>query len=219
MSVIKAGQRVAGAGNQVVQFNLEDVASQAERYLAEVRKQAAGLIEQAQKEATRIRKQAAQEGREAAARTAAAEAEKLVEQRLTTLLPALREAAEELQQLRGQWLREWETGAVRLAAALAERIVRRELRHDSTIPLTWMREALELAAGSSQVVLHLNPQDRATLGAEAARLAKEIADLGGFEVVDDAEVPPGQCRLTTQLGQIDQRLAAQLARLEEELTS
>ena len=81
-----------------------------------------------------------------------------------------------------------------------------------------VREALELAAGSSHVRLHLSPADCDALQPRLDALLQELAGLGRPEVVADPQIEPGGCRVETRFGTIDQQLETQLARIEEELT-
>ena len=84
-------------------------------------------------------------------------------QQLATLLPALGQAVAEIRQAKQAWLTHWEQSAVHVASAIARRLVRRELSRSPEITLTLVREALELAAGSSHVRLHFNPADHEAL--------------------------------------------------------
>ncbi len=124
----------------------------------------------------------------------------------------------EIRHAKQAWLTRWETGAVHVAAAIAKRLVRRELARNPEITLALVREALELASGSSQVRLHLNPADHETLRPQIDILLGELAGLGNAEIVADPQTAPGGCRVETAFGMIDQQLDAQLARIEEELT-
>jgi flagellar biosynthesis/type III secretory pathway protein FliH len=49
------------------------------------------------------------------------------------------------------------------------------------------------------------------------QLAQEIARLAPAEIVADASVAAGGCRVLTEFGEIDQRIASQLSRIEQEL--
>ena len=84
--------------------------------------------------------------------------------------------------------------------------------------MTLIREALELAAGSAHVRLHLHPDDHKALGGQVQLLATAISGLGEAEVIADAGVSRGGCRVETRFGTIDQQFEAQLDRIEEELT-
>ena len=141
----------------------------------------------------------------------------MVGERLAPALASLGEAAAELKQSKGAWLAHWEEAAVRLAAAMAARIIRGELRDRPEIALTLVREALELAAGSPDVRLLMNPQDYQSLGGEAKKIAKTLSAVGEAEVLADESIGPGGCRVETRFGAIDQRIEAQLNRIVEEL--
>jgi flagellar assembly protein FliH len=139
-------------------------------------------------------------------------------QQLETLLPALKQVVEDIRQAKQAWLTQWEKSAVHVAAAIAERIIRRELSNTPEITLTLVREALELAAGSSELRIHLNPGDHETLGARVEAILGELSGLAPAELAADPEITPGGCRVETRFGTIDQQFEAQLARIEEELT-
>jgi flagellar assembly protein FliH len=203
-------------------FNLDDIAANANQYLAEVRRRAEAIVEQAREEAAQVRRQAAEQGRaealKIAQQNATAKANKELEQRLQTLTPSLVAAAAEIQQSRAAWRRHWEERAVHLAVAIAQRVVRREIEHSPQITLDLIRESLELAAGAGRIVLRLSARDFETLGEHAKKIISQLGRSLAAEIVADASVSPGGCLVVTDLGEIDQRIQSQLARIEEELT-
>jgi flagellar assembly protein FliH len=81
-----------------------------------------------------------------------------------------------------------------------------------------VREALELASGSSQVRVYMNPADHAALRTQVQTLVKELSPLAPAELLADPQITSGGCRVDTQFGSIDQQLEVQLARIEAELT-
>jgi flagellar assembly protein FliH len=83
--------------------------------------------------------------------------------------------------------------------------------------MTLIREALQLASGRGSVRLLLNPNDHRALGGQVHLLVEEMAGLGETQIVADAAISPGGCRVETRFGSIDQTFEAQLARIEEEL--
>jgi flagellar assembly protein FliH len=203
---------------QQVAFNFDDMATQANRYLEKVRGQAAQILVEAQRQAEQIKKQAEAQGRAAGQRMVQQMTEKQLAQQLATLLPALGEVIREIRHAKQAWLSHWEKQAVHLAAAIAGKVVRREIARDPAIPMTLLREALELAAGSSHIRIHLDAADRQTLGPQIETLIQEMSGLGSVEIVADANVRPGGCRVETRFGVIDEQVEVQLARIEEELT-
>ncbi len=203
-------------------FNFEDLKGQAEDYLEGIRRQGQQLIEQARQEAAAMRPRFEDEARRAAEQSIQQRvellAEELVNQRLQTLRPALEQVTRAVEKARGDWAAEWEARAVHLAAAIAERVIRRELTLDPQIQATYVREALELAAGSQQVRVRIHPDDREGLGRLAGQWLQEALARASAELVTDPNVSHGGCVVETQHGTIDQQIETQLARIEEELT-
>ena len=197
-----------------VAFNFDDMAVQANRYLGKVRVEAAQIVAKARREAGAVRDNAEREGRQAGWQAV----EQIVREQLATALPALRQVIQDIQHAKQAWLTHWEASAVHVSAAIAQRLIRRELTRQPEITLTLIREALELAAGSSQLRIHLNPTDHKEIGGRAEALIKELSTLTTAELLADPEVTPGGCRVETRFGIIDQQFEAQLKRIEEELT-
>ncbi len=104
-----------------------------------------------------------------------------------------------------------------MATAIAERIIRRELSQDPQITLDLIADSLRLAAGMTEISLHINPTDYENLGTQITRLAETVSHLTPSAIVADADITPGGCRIKTKFGEIDQQIEAQLRRIEEEL--
>ena len=211
-TIIRASEAADGASR--VAFNFDDLAVQAQAYLDKVRAEAAAIVAQAKREAAAVRAQAEQQGREAAWQ----KVEEIVRKQLATALPALGSVIEEIGHAKQAWLVHWEKSGIHLAAAIAERILRRELTHHPDLPLDLLREALELTAGSDRLRIYLNPADFEQIGPRTEPLLKALAPLAEATVLADEQITPGGCRIETELGTIDQRIEAQLQRIEEELT-
>ncbi len=211
-TIIRATDRNAGV--HAAAFNFDDMAVRAGQYLDQVRAEAAAMVAKARDEAEAVKKQAEAEGRKAGRQVV----EQMVREQLSTALPALRQVTQDIQHAKQAWLIQWEKSAMHVAVAIAGRLIRRELPNVPEITLTLVREALELAAGSPQLRIHLNPADHKVLGKEVEMLSKELSALASAELVANPEITPGGCRVETRFGVIDQQFEAQLARIEEELT-
>jgi flagellar assembly protein FliH len=199
----------------VAAFNFDDLAVEAEQCVARARAEADEIVAAAQAEADQIRRQAAEEGCKAAMQ----EFDRMVAAHVAPALAALRTADAELHEVKQQWISQWQAGVVRLAAAIAERVIRRELRQQPEITLSLVQEALDLAAGSPNVRLHLNPDDYHVLGDQVQTMIEAVSSLGDAEVIADPAVTPGGCRVETRFGTIDQQIESQLQRIEEELAA
>lgn len=198
-------------------FNLVDLSDQAERWLDQIRQQAADLLGRANKDAAALRARAEEQGRQAALQAAERVLDEKVSKQLDTLLPALKAAIAGIAEARASFLAGWERNTIGLAAAIAARVLRRDVEKQPELALPLVREALELAASSPQVQLALNPADHQTLAPHIERLTREMARLGRVEIIADAQITRGGCRVSTRAGSIDQRIETQLARIEEEL--
>ncbi len=215
-TVIKAASPDCAASARA--FAFDDLGDSSAEYLDRVRRQAAEILAGAEQEAIAIRRQAEDQCRAAALEAADEVLEEKVGQRIVSLAAALNQAIERIETARAEWLSHWERTAVRVATSIASRVIRREVERTPEITLALVREALELAAGSADVQLRLHPRDLSALGPHVAQLAAELARLGKPEIVADASIEPGGCRIDTRHGSIDQQFAAQLARIEQELS-
>ncbi|MCR4414084.1 MAG: FliH/SctL family protein, partial [Thermoguttaceae bacterium] len=182
-----------------------------------IRAEAGRIVAKAHQEAAAIKKQAEAEGRRAGQAAVEQMVQNQLARQMATLLPALRQAVDEIRHAKQAWLTHWERSAIHVAAAIARRVIRRELTEHPEIAIDLVREALELAAGNTELRIHLHPADHQALGAQIESVVRELAPLASAELVADARVTPGGCRVETRFGVIDQQIETQLARIEEEL--
>ncbi|TWU00331.1 flagellar assembly protein H [Botrimarina colliarenosi] len=220
-SILRRGARPNGGVDEAPQpatFTFSDMASQGDAYVRNVRTAASQAVEKANAEADAIRKRAEAEGHAAAEATIAKRLDEQIGQELRTLRPALAQVVAGLEAARGEWQAHWRESAVGLAVAIAEKIVRRELAQDATISETWLTEALELAAGASDITIRLAPSDMEHLRSHAEKLAASMGGIGDARFLADPSIDAGGCRVETRHGSIDQQLTTQLDRVFEELT-
>ena len=219
--VIKASGPNAGRVVSGALFNFDDVSTRAGQYLEEVKREAAQIIQRANDDAQQLRRLAEDQGRQTGMQTAEQVVQQrvhqTVQQEVTSMLPVLQSAVDSVQQSKLEWLGHWEQNVIQLATKIAERIIRRELAKTPEIALALVRDSLELSASNKKLRLHLNPSDYDRFGEHAQQLAKQINKLGQTEIVKDATVSAGGCKLTTEFGEIDNQLESQLARIAEEL--
>lgn len=207
----------SGRAVQPVAFSFSDMRGQANDYLSTVRIEVAKIVQQAHQQAEQIRRQAEVAGRAAAEAAIERVLDERVGKRMETLLPALEHLLAEMNDTKAQLLGRWEQSGLKVATAIAERIIRRELAQDPHITLDLIADTLRLAAGMTEISLHISPTDYENLGTQITRLAETIGHLAPSAIVADADVTPGGCLVRTKFGEIDQQIEAQLRRIEEEL--
>lgn len=195
-----------------------DASVEVRSQLDNARNEASRILKEAHEQADGIRREAQREGVCQATRTIQQQVRLEVDRRLETALPALGEAVRSIDCEKARHLEQCESHVVRLATAIAERLVRRELGRSPDITLDLVREALDLAAGSERIKLHLHPADYETLGEQAGQLTARLSETTATDIVADSAVSPGGCLVETEFGNIDQQFETQLARIEEELT-
>jgi len=212
-------QQESPSGGEVrgVAFDFQDLAGHADEYVASVRSEATKIVQQAHAEAKKIRLDAEQAGRAAAEAAIEKLLTEKVAARMQTIRPALDNIVAQLADARGAWLDHWDRAALELAARMAGKLVRGELAQRPEITLTWVREALQLASGSSAITVRLNPDDHQNLGPQVEQLAQAMGQLTATRLVADQGVSPGGCLVETLYGTIDQQVESQLARLVEDL--
>jgi flagellar assembly protein FliH len=215
-SVIKSGNLSAGTTGPGQMFPFDDMGNS---YLTKVREEATRIIAQSRAEAEKIKAQAVEAGKKEAMQTLSVTLQAKVDEQMKTLRPALDDVVQKLGQARHAWQRHWEQHALKTALAIAGRIVRGALAQKPEITLNWIREALELAAGSEQITLRLNPADMVVLQGQVQDLTARLGKAARCQVVADAAVSAGGCVVETDFGVIDQQLESQLARLDQELMS
>lgn len=143
-------------------------------------------------------------GREESNRELTAERERLVAQGASLL--------ESFSKGREQYLHDLEQRAAELALAIAARILRREAQADPLLLTGAVRVALGQLAASTAVRLRVPVEDE-------SMWQETMALMPGLtlrpEVVGDAEMGLGECRIETELGSADLGLWSQLKAIEK----
>lgn len=106
---------------------------------------------------------------------------------------------------------------VALAVKIAERVTKRQGVIDPNVLSANVGEALRLVTGAHDVRIAIHPTQREVLDDAMPRLRLQFPTLGHVEIVADASVAPGGCRVYTRQGLIDADLDAQLRRIASEL--
>jgi flagellar assembly protein FliH len=210
-------------------FSMQDIEQQAKLVLLRAQKQADQLLAVAQAQALQIKASAKvegmadarieglakgiKEGREAGRQ----EALNLARAEFQYAVTAFTSAASELEASRAELNAGASEEVVRLAIAIAKRITKRQAAFDPQVLLANLDEAMKLVADASNVRIAIHPKQRKTLDEALPRLELNFPALKHVELVDDASLSVGDCRVFTQNGQIDADLDVQLDRIVADL--
>jgi flagellar assembly protein FliH len=225
MAVIKADQTPPSVST----FSMADIEKQAKLILLGAKVRAERLLMAAQEEGEQIKKlahaQALVDGRKAGMAEGLelgrkqGRDEALAGQRkeLTELVAAMTQAVQELDASRLALESESKTAVIRLAIAIAERVTKRLGVVDPAVGVANVDEALRLVVHSADVRIAVHPSQKATLDDVLPRIQAKWPALKHVELVEDATLAPGGCRIYSGGGEVDADLDLQLARIAEEL--
>ena len=210
-------------------FSLRDVENHAKAMLVRAREQAEALLATAQQEGEVLRQQAYEVGLEEGRRdgrkqgelegTKAGAQQALAEhqEQLATLITTLSTAALELEASRLELESAGLSEVVALASAVARRVTKRQGMLDPDVLAENLREAMKLVCHAADVRIAIHPTQKQTLDDALPRLRMAWPQLKHVEVIADASLAPGGCRIFTARGQIDGNLDTQLDRVIGEL--
>lgn len=179
---------------------------EAERVLDQAQESAAITLREAREEAARVLEEARLQGLE----EGRAEAQRAVDAQLQQLA-ALQAGMEDAFK---QFCRQQIPQLAGLSVLAAERLMCAQLTLEPERVTAIAHEALEHLTGSRKIALWAHPEDVALL-AQCPTLRAE-QDGGRVELIADAEMERGGCRLSSEQGEVDATLGRRLTRLQEE---
>jgi flagellar assembly protein FliH len=221
MGLIKAEKTPPALGA----FSFQDIEAQARSVLQMARKRAEQFLAAAQAEAQVIRREAHEKGlaegrakgeaagleagRKAGSDAALAEHREKLSLLIGSLTLALKNVEASRADLESNALRD----VVSLAAAIARRVTKRQGMIDAEVLSENVRGALSLVMHESDVRVALNPAQRDTLAAVLPKIKFQWPQFSHIELIEDATLAAGGCRVFTASGSIDGDLDAQLDRV------
>jgi flagellar assembly protein FliH len=205
MGLIKAETAPA-----VVRFKWRDIQDEAQKLLEAASVQADSIRDAAREDGFRQgHSQGVMQGRDESLRIAIDEQA----QRIESALSALEQAAAEVMQTKQKLQADMVCEMVKLAIAIARRVTKRQAMLDPQVLVENLREALALAGRSRQLRIALHPAQHEILAAALPQLSLEWPALSAAQIVPDASLSAGGCRVFTEHGIIDADLESQLDRV------
>jgi flagellar assembly protein FliH len=214
---------------KVQPFSMADVEKQAGEILERAKKHADRLEVAAQEHAKKILKDAHaaglrggwkegwnkghEEGSNAGKEQALAENKA----EFSTTIAALKIAVSEMDRSRIELESAALKDVLELAVAIAERVTKRQGILDPAVAVNNVEEALKLVSHSSDVRIAIHPKNKNTLKEVLPRLKTQWPALEHVELVEDAMLAPGGCRIYTAQGEVDGDLDGQINRVVADL--
>jgi flagellar assembly protein FliH len=107
-----------------------------------------------------------------------------------------------------------ESALAELALQIARKVVGEHLDADPAIVARIVRESISELEPTTSIVVHVNPEDLMFIEHDRAELERLVQGTGEVQIVADAEVGRGGCRIVSPVGDVDARIETRLAVLE-----
>ena len=210
-------------------FSMADIEQAAQRMLLRARGAAEQLLAEAQREADLLKASAVREGFAAGQRdgmlqgledgkaTGHATALAEVKSQLTLVWQALTEAVQALEASRQDLEAAGLTEVIDLSSNIARRVTKRQAAIDPAVLTENMREAMKFAVQAADVRIVIHPSQLKTMTEELPKLQMTWPNLKHVELMQDASILPGGCRILTRHGEVDAQIDEQLERVIGEL--
>jgi flagellar assembly protein FliH len=191
----------------------QDAEAEAERILAAAREKAAEIQASAQSAFEDDRKKAGNEGREAGREAGyvdgKAEVERLIQRTQTVL--------ERAQDKRGDILAESEQQIVDLVLLLARKVVKVISETQRNVVVSNVVQALRKIKARGNVLIRVNLADLKLTTEHTKDFIRMVEGVQNIQVLEDSTVDQGGCIVETDFGEVDARIASQLAELEDKI--
>ena len=202
---------------------------QAERILTAAHAQVDQILAEARAEARRLTENAGAQGHAAGYELGLTEGRE--NGRVQGHTEAVEQSAAEIQQMTASFtsaLESWEQARdamqqeanediLRFAFALAEKVIHRVIDHDATVVKDQLMAAICLVSRPHEITILVHPEDRPRLQELVPELTARLTECKHVEMVDDAMLDRGGCKVKTRGGAIDASIRTQLNRIAEAL--
>ncbi|MDH7481902.1 MAG: FliH/SctL family protein [Armatimonadota bacterium] len=182
---------------------------QARAVVESAKEEAAQILENANREAEAIRAAAYNEGYQAGLRELNAEKEALAERAALVEKEAEKQLAE--------FWAEIEPELLKLAVEIAEKIIRHELAENNKYVLSTVKTALYQLRDRREIKIRVNPNDYELVRSHKDELVCSFDGVHELEIIEDRRVDQGGCVIESANGELDARIATQLAEVERAL--
>jgi flagellar assembly protein FliH len=190
-----------------------DADTEAARIIEEAKQQAEEITEEAKSAFEDDRQEAKdtgyQEGREAGFVEGKAEADRLVERTRIVL--------ERAQDKREELLAETEQEIIDLVLLISRKVIKNISENQRTVVINNVVQALRKVKGRGNVIIRVNLVDVKLTTEHTKNFIQMFEGTRTIQIQEDSTVDPGGCVIETDFGEVDARIASQLAELETKI--
>ncbi len=186
---------------------------EAEKIIADAKAEAEKIINSAQSsfenERQEARKQGISEGREKGFAEGKAEVERLVERTQVVL--------ERAQDKRVEILAETEQQLIDLVLLISRKVIKVISENQRSVIISNVVQALRKVKGRGNIIIRVNMADLKLTTEHTKDFVKMLEGAASIQIQEDSSVDRGGCIIETDFGEIDARIASQLAELETKI--
>jgi len=186
---------------------------QADAILAEAKAKAEELETQVRSTLDDEKKEALEQGREAGRQEGYAEGrievERLIERTQTVL--------ERAQDKRAELLLETEQELISLVLLMTRKVVKVIADNQREVIVSNVEQALKKVRDRGNIIIRVNLADLKLTTEHTKEFIEKLEGVKSIQVAEDTSVDPGGCIIETDFGEIDARIASQLAELEAKI--
>ena len=186
---------------------------EAERILDEARAKALQIEKDAKDAFEKERKDAEKQGHEEGREAGFAEGKSEVE-RLTQRIHAVLERA---QDKRAEILAETEQQIVDLVLLISRKVIKVISENQRNVVVSNVVQALRKVKGRGDITIRVNVDDLKLSSEHTKDFIQLIEGVKNIRILEDSAVDRGGCVIETEFGEIDARIASQLAELEQKI--
>jgi flagellar assembly protein FliH len=202
----------------------QEKSDEADAVLAQAKEEADKLVSEARRLAEKLEtdtrgtlddeknaalNQAREEGRTEGYAEGKAEVDRLIERTHTVL--------ERAQDKRGDILVQTEEEIIRLVLLMVRKIVKVISENQREVVISNVVEALKKVKDRGNIIIRVNTADLKLTTEHTKEFIKELEGVKSIQVAEDSSVDSGGCVIETDFGEIDARIANQLAELESKI--
>jgi flagellar assembly protein FliH len=217
-------ESIAQAAQQAAEEEKQQAADEAAAAKAAAQEEAKTILADAKQKAeeleTQVRstlddekKAALEEGREAGRLEGYAdgkvEVQRLIERTQTIL--------ERAQDKRGDILAETEQEVINLVLMMTRKVVKIIADNQREVIVSNVEQALKKVRDRGNILIHVNVVDLQLTTEHTKEFIQMLEGVKSIQVVEDSSVDPGGCVIETDFGEVDARIASQLAELESRI--
>jgi len=195
---------------QVIKQQADD---EAQRIIADAGIKAAEIENEIRQTLEGERKDAREKGKEEGLDKGYAEGKAEVER----LIERTQVVLERAQDKRGEILAETEQEVVDLVLLIARKVIKVISENQRGVVVSNVIEALRKVKSRGNVIIKVNLNDLQLATEHKQEFIKLMESANTIQIVEDSTVDPGGCIIETDFGEIDARIASQLAELESKI--